>query len=193
MAIQHPPAPTTRAEPPTRRRSTEAHSGVMSSAVALLSSTEYARMSPSTSRSPHRTPHHGIITSGRSRSGSNVRHSAFDSPMKGPLQIAGSAAGQSCVVGSAEAAPFPVAADAAAAADGTAGGRRRSGRPVCHARNASFSENLLCRNCPLVTSASASPAKALFATSFNDVSSTVSWSSSVREAVRPSASVCICA
>ena len=42
------------------------------------------------------------------------------------------------------------------------------------ARKASFSVNLLCRNWPLVTSVSASPAKALLATSFKEESSTVS-------------------
>ncbi len=36
-------------------------------------------------------------------------------------------------------------------------------------RNASFSENLFCKNFPFVTNVSASPAYALFATSFNDV------------------------
>jgi len=51
---------------------------------------------------------------------------------------------------------------------GDGGTRRRQ------ARNASFSENLLSRNCPLVTRVSASPANALLATSCNEVSSTVS-------------------
>src|SRR5215469_6872646 len=46
-------------------------------------------------------------------------------------------------------------------------------------RNASFSENLFCRNFPLLTKASASPAKALFPISLSHVSSTPSCSTKV--------------